>query len=319
MTMFRRLVFIDKELNSKKFVNAKTLSRDYNVSEKTIYRDIELLRDEFSAPVKYNSREKSYYYTNKFSLNIFSFSEIELHTLAVLREMLKSIKLNPYKSPQKSLFAKLKLNFGDQIQKQIEFVKDKISFRFNKSGSIDENVFSKIEKALFEEREVEIEYQKPGSEISEKRIFDPYHLRNYEGNWYLIGFDHGKKKIRVLNAKRIFKLHVRKSGFDIPDDFSIESYFEFSFANRRTSEIHKVVLEIRKDKADEILERIVHLTHKLTKLKNGNIKIEFQTNELTELSNWVMSNADSLKVIKPNELKHILKSTAAKIINTYQK
>lgn len=317
MVILKRLVFIDKKINQSKYVKTKSIAKDYEVSEKTIYRDLQLMKEEFNAPVRYDTKRKSYYYESKFSLNPFNFTQTELHALAVLREMLKRINSNPYKSFHKTLFEKLKLSFGNDILEQIDIVKNKISFRFNSTGRVEPEIFNRIENALFEERRIEVFYLKPGNKIPEKRFIDPYHLRNFEGNWYLVGFDHERKKVRMLNAGRIVKLNLTNHYFEVPDDFDIDKYFEYSFANRRTSEVHKVILEINDDKTEEILEKGINVPYKITGLKNGNKRVEFEVNEFKDLADWIIRHDKGIKVIKPAELIKLLKSRAAFIISTY--
>ena len=319
MTVLKRLVKIDRNINQNKYVKTKSLANDREVSEKTIYRDIKLLKEKFNAPVRFDSRRKSFYYESKFSLNPFNFTQTELHTLAVLREMLKSFKSDPYKPFQKTLFEKLKLSYGNDIMEQIDIVKNKISYRFNSAGKVKPEIFSRIEKALFEERRIEIYYLRPGNKLPEKKLLDPYHLRNFEGNWYLVGYDHTKKKIRMLNAGRIEKLNLTNRYFDLPDDFDIEKYFEYSFANRRTSKVYEVIIEINKDKSEDILEKGINLPWKVINLKNGNKRIELRVNEFKDLTDWIMRNNEGIKVIKPAELIKELKSRAAFIINKYKK
>ncbi|MFC1672458.1 hypothetical protein ACFL01_04915, partial [Planctomycetota bacterium] len=64
----RRLMHIDTMIREGerrgKLHNAKTLAREYGeVSEKTIQRDLEFLRDTFRAPIAYDKRAHGYYFT----------------------------------------------------------------------------------------------------------------------------------------------------------------------------------------------------------------------------------------------------------------
>ncbi|MEZ4821797.1 MAG: WYL domain-containing protein [Ignavibacteria bacterium] len=185
-----RLSFIDNSIQKNKYVKTAELAREYEVSEKTIYRDIQYMKDYFDAPIEYDSNRKSYHYTKPFRLNAFDFTITELYNLAVIRELIRSNKYNPYKTGQKSLFNKLFQSFGDEILNEVRKVKEKVSFNFKPVRKLDEKLFKAIEDALFNERTIKIEYFMVDKNESNKRTIDPYHLRNYEGDWYLIGYNH---------------------------------------------------------------------------------------------------------------------------------
>lgn len=300
--ILKRLYFIDNKFRKSRFVKTSMLADEYQVSEKTIYRDIEFLKSEFDAPIQYDIKEKSFYYTKPFKLSVFDFTVNELYNLAVIRELIKSFRSNPYATGQKTLFKKLAMSFGDEINGQIQNVKEKISFKFKPERKIDDKIFSILEKALFEEITVSIDYFSIDKNITGQRKIDPYHLRNYEGNWYLIGYNHDLKKVRVMAVNRIKKIKLTNQYFDVPETFNIRDYFKDSTGNRRSSKLYYVILEVKSVFVNQILETKIHPSQKIKQLENGNTQITLIVNELTEIKNLVLANAANVRIINPPEL-----------------
>ena len=66
------------------------------------------------------------------------------------------------------------------------------------------------------------------------------------------------------------------------------------------------------------LERKWHKTQKITKRKNGNIRLSFQTNQIQEVANWVVSFGAFAKVIKPPVLVEKIKNEAQNLLKKYE-
>ena len=72
----RRLLFIDRKIKSKSYPNCTSLAAEWEVSPKTIQRDLDYIQDELDAPIKYDSVRHGYYYTeDNFSLPAINISD----------------------------------------------------------------------------------------------------------------------------------------------------------------------------------------------------------------------------------------------------
>ena len=88
-SQYNRLLYIDRQIRTGAFPNAPDLARGYEVSERTIKRDVEWLRDFQGAPIAYSAKYRGYYYEDpEFRLSDFVLSEGELFALAVGEELL---------------------------------------------------------------------------------------------------------------------------------------------------------------------------------------------------------------------------------------
>jgi len=63
---FARLRILDAEIRNHHYPNCLRFSEDYEVSERTVKRDIEFLRDQLDAPIAYDTGKHGYYYTEGF-------------------------------------------------------------------------------------------------------------------------------------------------------------------------------------------------------------------------------------------------------------
>src|ERR1700683_4014369 len=88
-----RMLRIHQALQSGKFPNATTLSREIEVATKTIHRDIEFMRDRLGLPIEYNSARMGYFYTEEVSAfpNI-QITEGEIFALVVAEKALQQYR-----------------------------------------------------------------------------------------------------------------------------------------------------------------------------------------------------------------------------------
>ena len=83
-----RLVFIDQKIRegmqTGKLANCSGMSREYEVSPKTIMRDIDYLKYQRDAPIEYDSSRKGYFYTEEnFSLPALTLNESDLFAICI--------------------------------------------------------------------------------------------------------------------------------------------------------------------------------------------------------------------------------------------
>jgi predicted DNA-binding transcriptional regulator YafY len=77
--IYKRVLFVFDRIRDGHFPNASTLAKEYEVSTKTIQRDIEFLRNNFDVPIAYDEGKFGYYLTEPtFELPALKLGEGEL-------------------------------------------------------------------------------------------------------------------------------------------------------------------------------------------------------------------------------------------------
>lgn len=62
---FWRLLRIDEEIRAGRYPTAEKLAALFEVSRRTIERDIEFLRDRYNAPIDYDAKRRGYFYASE--------------------------------------------------------------------------------------------------------------------------------------------------------------------------------------------------------------------------------------------------------------
>ena len=84
-------------------------------------------------------------------------------------------------------------------------------------GDADAEVFAVVQRALTEQRRVEIDYYSYARDETTSRTVDPYRVVSREGRWYLFGRCHTAGGERLFRVDRITSATVTDEHFEAPD------------------------------------------------------------------------------------------------------
>ena len=316
-TTFIRIAKIDNLIKSKKYPNCQYMAQEYEVSERTILRDIEALKDSLGAPVKYSKAKNGYYYEDdSFSLPDIKMTEGELIAVFLGAELLKKFKGTPFGSRIGEAFKKIEMLLPKTVSVDLNDIEKCYSFDINQVKELDENsagVFEKLTKAIKEKKTIEMTYYAIGRDKTTKRAVDPYHLR-HSGSWYLVGYDHVHKQLRTYAVDQIRDIKVTDDRFAVDKDFSPEKFFEHSWGIIEGQEITKVVVKLDKGIARWFKKRTLHPSQKTTTNKDGSLTLTFEVSGTDEIKRWIMSQGSNARVIEPKELKDEIREEARGMI-----
>lgn len=311
-----RILDIDKEIRSGTYPNSTTLGNLFEVSRATIMRDLEFLRDRYDAPLEYDQNHKGYYYTDKnFFIQSVMLTEGELFTVSTIMPLLEQYKNTPLETSFKNIMGKITEMLPDTVSVDSGFMNDGVKFISDPLPQIDEEIFNKIFNAAKTHKTIEYSYRSISSQDYTGRKLNPYQVICQKGNWYVCGYCHEKKDIRIYALSRIKDLELTSEYFKPDPSFKIEKYIDPDFGIWTSSEEPKKI-ELLFDKSINtyILERSWHQTQQIEQKEDGSVYLSFSTNQIQETLHWVLSFGGSVKVLNPPELADLVQKEAKKIL-----
>ena len=298
-----RLLFIDKKIRDKTYPNCSSLAAEWEVSAKTIQRDIEYIRDMLDAPLAYSAKNRGYYYTeNSFTLPAFDLNDSDLFAIFIADKLLQQYRNTPVYSRLRSVFSRMEDSLPDKVSFHPAALDDKCSFVASPQTLINPQVWETIFKGLRESKSLTISHKKPSDISSHPRGIDPYHITSYQGEWYVLGFCHLRKAIRTFAISRISYAEVTDNSFIIPEDFDFNTASNEHFGVHWGQSSYKVKIWFSCDAAPYIQERQYHPSQKIEENDDSSVHVSLITNHLLEVKRWVLSWGDQAKVLEPNIL-----------------
>jgi len=315
---YRRLLFIDRKIREGCFPNCAGLGKEWEVSAKTIQRDIDYLRDELDAPVAYDALKHGYTYTEpSYSLPTIRVSESDLFSVCVAETVLSQYRNTPLFKKLSSIFQRVRDSLPDKTSVNPAWLSERILVFPEPATRVDPAIWDTLAKAIRDSKRVRIRHASPrptGLEEFERTV-DPYYLVSYKGEWYLSSFCHHRHSIRTFGVSRIREATILDEPFDIMPGMTAKKMFGDQFGIIWKEDFHKVRIRFAPEVAPYIRERQWHPTQQIVERRDGGVVLEFTTNHVNEVKDWVLSWGQNATALAPSVLvekvKHGLHLAAA--------
>lgn len=310
-----RMLRIHNAILSGKYPNAADLAREMEVCTKSVYRDIDFMRDRLGLPIDYHQEHWGYYYTQEVSsFPAFQMTEGELVALLVAEKALQQYRGTPFEKPLTSAFEKMAASLPDTISLSMAHLDQTISFRTSAEPVIHLEVFSILSKAAARRQRLELLYRKPGQSAPERRVVDPYHLANINGEWFLFAYDHLRKDLRTFVPARVQEAKPTGETFERPQNFSLEKTLRDSFGVRSGKETYDIAIQFSNYAADYIREKRWHPSQRLRELRDGKLELRVRLSNLSEIERWILGWGGHAVVLAPPELAASVRRAAEAIL-----
>jgi predicted DNA-binding transcriptional regulator YafY len=303
---FLRLLEIHHMIEKKRYPNCRKLAEYFEVSQRTVERDIERLKERFNAPIEYSHFYRGYYYSQPYNLPTVFLRPGEAVSLFLGQKLLaqcKGTSLEPYLREAMEKIRKIPCEAGEVDP---ELLAEGISIRVEPlRGNENEMIkhFDILMMAMGGRRTVTMTYESFQSEQVTTREIDPYHLRFSDGAWYCIGYCHNRQEIRTFALDRILELSPTENKFENPKGFSIDKYLGSSWALERGKPT-RIVVEFDPIVARYVRGRVWHASQEITEMPGRWLRLEITTGSLGEMQRWLMGFGSHARVIEPETLRN---------------
>ncbi len=223
MNRIDRLFGILTILQSKKFVSASYLSDKFEISVRTVYRDIRAL-EELGIPVSFE-QPKGYFIVQGYFLPPLSFTIAETNALILMASLSEKYADKSINKNCQNALTKLRavLRYGDK--EKAELITSNISVWTSDNEYSANEYISIIQKSIVEKTILEIEYTDNNNKISVREL-EPIGLTFYSNQWHLIAWCWKRKEYRDFKIKMISKLLETYKPFKKNEHFSVNQYIQ---------------------------------------------------------------------------------------------
>ena len=230
-----RLLRIIMLIQGKPGIIGRELAERCETTERTIYRDLELLSS--FVPFTNLGHGKGYSFVGSFSMYPLNFTEQEALVFSMLPSVIDQVKplLPPgFDSAYEKIMAtyrKEKARHADVVQQ----VADVIQMGTPIGREQGPNYLFPIIQAILSQTSLKAVYHSQGRNKQSERIIDPYFLVPREQRYYLIGYCHQARDIRTFRCSRFLSIDQTDQHFD-RGSFNIRQYMKNTFSIERGHE-----------------------------------------------------------------------------------
>ena len=133
--------------------------------------------------------------------------------------------------------------------------------------------------------------------------FSPYCVKQYNGRWFLFGYDYMGKQIANLALDRIQELKTSTWGYVENTSFAPQEYFKdvIGVSVRQDAEPVDVILRFAGKRFPYVKTKPIHPSQEIVDEKKGIVKIHVKLNK--ELKQQIFSFMPQVTVLSPQELR----------------
>jgi predicted DNA-binding transcriptional regulator YafY len=314
MNRVDRLVAIALRLQSRRVVRAEDLADHFEISVRTVYRDMVAL-GEAGVPIL-SEAGVGYSLVKGYHLPPVMFTPEEASALSVGGKLVEHLTDASLRKQMETALLKIRAVLPRDRQDYLDRLDRStavISRAANSGPRLSSQALTPIQRALAERRVLALDYHGAARRDLTKRQVEPLGLVYYADNWHLIAYCRLRKDVRDFRTDRIVSLELRNELFSGHDDFSLTSYLEekrdegeFELARIRFDSV--VMDRVRRERAWGLVEE-----------KSGpeGTQVTLLDYSLEWLACWILSFGTLAEVLAPERLQQLVAVEAGKIASKY--
>ena len=315
MNRIDRLTAILIQLQSKRLITAQEVAERFDISIRTVYRDIRAL-EEAGVPIGAEAG-KGYFIMDGYHLPPVMFTREEASAMLLGSKILEKQSDESVKKNFDDALLKVKAVLKFQEKDHLENLEEHIAVlsmpRMANNG-FHNNFLSEIQNAIVNKETLKLEYFSNYSGQLTTREAEPSGLCHYGDHWHLIAYCRMRKDFRDFRLDRISKLHRQNEHFSKDRKGDFQNFVKKMILGLPLEEVKlffdkKVIRYIGQQK-------YYHGLVEEEEREDGNL-LTFMVPDLNYLARWVIMFGSTVTVVSPNELNEIIVSLVEELREHY--
>jgi predicted DNA-binding transcriptional regulator YafY len=299
MNRIDRLFAMLLVLQTRDLVRAEDLARRFEVSVRTVYRDMSAL-SEMGIPLVALPGE-GYALMEGYFLPPLVFTPEEAAALMLGARLLALQARGGLPAAADSAIAKLAHVLPKASRAQVERWTEIIRFYAEHSSfDLSDRRLVDLQTAILARRAVQITYTPYQSTTTTVRVIEPVHLTYADGAWYVSAYCRLRQGQRSFRVNRIERYRVLRE----------------TFAPRGAVETVQPVIEVRVRFAPEYVRWVQERQHYAYVTDEGDAMV-YQVHDLREIQTWLFGWGRAVEVLAPADLRQMLVAEARRLVELY--
>jgi len=219
MKRLHRLTAMILFLQSRNYTSISQLVDKFEVSERTIYRDLNALT-EAGLPISFEEG-RGYFIVDGYNLPPLNFTDEEANSIIIAEKLMKKYADDKTLTTFSNAVEKIRVILNSLQKQKLENLEQHIRM-YIPEGEESTMYLNEINTAVMAKQVVEIEYTNNHG-IKAIRNIEPIGLTFYGNTWHVIGYCHNRKGYRDFVLKRISKLRVTSLA-PLDNQLSLDEY-----------------------------------------------------------------------------------------------
>jgi predicted DNA-binding transcriptional regulator YafY len=300
-------------LRARRKVTASELASYFEVSERTIYRDIDALSQLRVPIISYEGLGGGYEIDPSYFIPSIKLSEQEILILLMVLKAGEELRIPNMTTDYNLLSSKLINVLSDEERRKVAQVISHIEFdmiRIMPKGYIHD-VLKPLLEAFWRSCDLQIGYYHPERNQTEPRRLSPMELFFENGGWYLVGYCHLRQEKRTFRLDRIVSITcLDEENLYMDSQLTLPQHDKFKWYTYELM-IDPALYRVIKDD--------VYLQFTEVKNTKDGLHLTVRTPCKNDILNLVLNHPEQVTALKPEEFIQEIEKLSQVICKKYLK
>ncbi|MCY9669989.1 YafY family transcriptional regulator [Paenibacillus alginolyticus] len=308
-----RLLAITMLLLNRRRISAKELSERFEVSLRTVYRDVEAINQAGVPVVSYAGMSGGYEIMDQYRLDRQFLSLDELQSIIV---GLKGIRYTVGDQEISNLLDKVGALVAKSEQNTVANLNNQLIIDMNpwRGNDQDKEKMNTLRTSIKESKLISFHYITSQSEESVRTV-EPMGIVVKGFGWYLYAYCLLRQDVRIFRLSRMKDIEVLQRTFERKEG-NLEQ-LDYSWGKRDPSSLIKLVLHAQPNVRAQVEDYF--RPEQITVQADGTLMITSTQPDESWLHGMLLSYGPNLRILEPAHIAAIIKDKAEKIVQLYAK
>lgn len=310
MNRIDRISAILIQLQSRRTVKAADIASRFNISLRTVYRDVKTL-EEAGIPL-IGEAGVGYSLADGYRLPPIMFTRDEVAAFLTAEKMVEKLTDDANSGSYQSAMYKIKAvlrstdkDFLETVTNHVEVLKTRSSLK----NPMQVNPLQTILQAISEKRTLHIGYQAAYKENTTERCIEPVGVFFLDGYWHLIAYCRLRTDYRDFRFDRLLKMEIADEHFDSVHP-PLQQHLNQLY---QKTDLVNIVVKIKREAAVYLGQEKYYHGFVSETITAGDVEMRFLTRSIEGFARWYLMFADYATIAEPAELKTKIRQMLKKI------
>lgn len=307
---FNRILSIYVQLQSRNWITAKQFADRYQVSIRTIYRDIKALENA-GVPI-YNEQGKGYALVEGYKIPPTIFTKDEAYSFVIAEKLMENFADKKMSFNFSSALHKMKAVLRSSEKENVALIEDQFLIFDTTSSKTTNEMLSVLLESIVSKKQIEILYQKPGESKADTRLLEPIGIFYEHDYWYFMAFCYLRNDYRQFRIDRVKQIVNTTTSF-----IHEHKPLDYFLNEKKQMEVQKTTVKILAPKKSAHYFNWDRNSYGFVSEKTINDKVELTfetTTYLQYFARWFLMYSVEADIVEPPELKQLVADLLKKAI-----
>lgn len=311
MNRVDRLTAMILMLQSHRVVTADQLAQHFELSVRTVYRDIAAL-GEAGVPIVAEAGV-GYSLMRGYHVPPIMFTEEEAAALFLSGELIEQFGDESLKGSFRTALLKVRAALPGDRKDYLSRLGHVVEI-YERSPGRDDRSLMPVQEAVVRRRCLAIKYDAGGRGEITERVVEPLGVVFYGRHWHLVGWCRLRRAMRDFRLDRLQALEVTEEVFQGHEEFSLMDYLRNEVDR---DELTPVIFECECWGLERVMADMPAELESHEETAEGRVRVKALAYSVNWLAGWLVGLGSSAAVIEPEELGLRVRDIALAIAGKY--